>query len=109
MSVIDEVLQEEYERSSRISAALEAELAGLPRGSIRERVIKGKPYYYLQFREGGHVRSRYVSRDEVGVLRSQLVRRKEVLAALKEQKESRKKIERALGKEFAHGLSASGQ
>lgn len=98
MSVIDEVLAEEHARSLRISNALKRELAELPRGSIRKRVIKGRTYYYLQYREGYQVKSDYVRRDEVEALRARLKRRKEVVASLREQQSTRKRIERVLGK-----------
>lgn len=100
MSILEEVLAEEYERSERVSRALMAELADLPRGSVRERLINGRSYYYLQYREGSRVRSDYVPREDVGALRERLARRKEVVAALKEQERSRRQIEKALGKGF---------
>lgn len=37
MSIIEEVLLEEYGRSERVARALESELATPPRGSLRER------------------------------------------------------------------------
>ena len=100
MSIIEEMLLEEYDRSRRVSVALARELAGLPRGSVRERIIAGKTYFYLQFRDGSHVRSQYVPRSEVSELRRLLARRKEIVAALKEQERSRAQIERALGRRF---------
>ena len=39
MSIIDEVLLEEYERSLRISRALENENRDLPKGSIQKKKI----------------------------------------------------------------------
>lgn len=100
MTVLEEVLAEEYERSLRITRALESELAGLPKGSLRERVVRGRTYYYLQYREGGHVRSDYVRRENAERVRGDVERRKEIAAALKEQERSRRQIERALGKEL---------
>ena len=73
MSILEEALVEEYERSERVSRALAAELADLPRGSVRERVIDGRTYYYLQYREGCHVRSGYVPRKDLEQLRKRLM------------------------------------
>lgn len=98
MTIIEEVLEEEYQRSLRVSAALEKELDNLPRGSIRTRIIGGHEYYYLQFRDGPKVRSKYIKREDLGEVRRGLERRKSHMEALKEQKESRKMIERALGR-----------
>lgn len=100
MSILEEVLLEEYARSLRISEALEAEIAGLPRGSIRERVVGGRSYYYLQYRDGSHVRSDYIPRDAVDSVRGQLQIRAEDIAALREQERARKQIERALGRDY---------
>ena len=55
MSILEEVLMEEYDRSLRISRAIEAENALLPRGSVRKRMINGRPYFYLQYRDGTRV------------------------------------------------------
>jgi hypothetical protein len=107
MSVIEEVLLEEYGRSERVSSALEAELASLPHGSLRERVVDGRTYYYLQYRDGKHVRSDYVKREDAKRVRGLVARRKEVVAALKEQERSRKQIERALGRDFTHEHSGA--
>lgn len=100
MSVLEEVLMEEYDRSLRISRAMEAENADLPRGSIRRRDIKGREYHYLQYREGSHVRSKYLKADEVESMSRLISRRKENEKALKEQAKSRAQIIKALGKEY---------
>lgn len=97
MPILKNALEEEYQRSLRVTAALEREVAALPKGSIRKRTISGHEYYYLQWREGPRVKSRYVKRDEVEELQRQLDLRKSHVEALKEQKESRRLIERALG------------
>lgn len=81
-----------------MTAALEREVASLPKGSIRKREISGHEYYYLQWREGSRVRSRYVKRDELDELRRQLDLRKSHMEALNEQEESRRLIVRALGR-----------
>lgn len=98
MSVLEDVLREEYSRSLRLSQLMEQELAGLPKGCIRARVINGHTYYYLNHREGSKVASDYVRSSDVETLRAQLLRRRELKAALKEQETSRRQIERALGK-----------
>ncbi len=100
MSVLEEVLMEEYDRSLRISRAIESENDSLPRGSIRRRIINGRAYFYLQYREGSHVRSKYLKADEVEEIRLRLERRRENDAALKAQAKSRAQIVKALGKEY---------
>ena len=98
MPILENTLEEEYARSLRVTAALEREIAGLPKGSIRKREIGGHEYYYLQWREGKKVRSLFVKREDLAELRRQLELRKSHEEALKEQEEARKLIERALGR-----------
>jgi hypothetical protein len=100
MSVLEEVLIEEYDRSSRILCALEEENKTLPRGSIRRRLVRGREYYYLQYREGIHVRSKYVKKAELEHLQQNLKRRRENEEAIKELNKSLKQIIKALDKEY---------
>lgn len=100
MSVLEEVLREEHERSVRLSRLMEEELAALPRGSVRARLVNGREYYYLNHREGDRVVSDYVPASEVEALRAKVERRRELKAALREQERSRRQIERALGRDF---------
>lgn len=98
MSVLENVLEEEYGRSLRLSQAMENELSSLPKGSIRERKIGEREYYYLNYREGDKVKSDYIQADAVDELSKKIDRRRELKAALKEQEHSRKQIVRALGR-----------
>lgn len=98
MSVLDSVLQEEYERSCRLSTLIEFELRTLPKGSLRARKIRGNTYYYLNHREGKRVVSDYVARGRVDVLREQIERRRSLQAALKEQLSVQKRLRKVLGK-----------
>lgn len=97
MSVLEDVLSEEYARSLRLSRLMEKELTTLPKGSVRVRTIRGREYYYLNHREGDRVKSDYIPASEVEEVRAKVDRRRELKAALKEQERSRKQIERALG------------
>ena len=56
---IKSVLREELENSLQMEKNYERELAALPRGSLVRRVIKGKEYYYLVYREQGRFRAQY--------------------------------------------------
>lgn len=100
MAIIDEVLLEEYERSIRISKALEKENRDLPKGSIQKKNINNHNYYYLMFREGDKVKSQYVADGDVKALKQQIQLRKQNQKALKEQEQSRRKIVKALGEEY---------
>jgi hypothetical protein len=66
--IIKSLLREELENSLRMQKDYERELAKLPRGSLVRRMIKGRAYYYLVFREDGQFRSLYrgkVSAEEI--------------------------------------------
>lgn len=98
MSVLEDVLEEEYSRSSRLLVLMEQEISSLPKGSIRMRNIKGHEYCYLNYRVGNKVKSDYVPAADVDELRAKIERRRALAAAIREQKRSQKQIIRALGR-----------
>ena len=51
------------------------ELESLPRGYISRKMIRGRETFYLQWKEGGKVKSRYLKSDEVEGFRGQIRRR----------------------------------
>lgn len=98
VSVLEDVLEEEYARSSRLLGLMEQEIGLLPKGSIRMRNIKGHEYCYLNYRVGDKVKSDYVPAAEVDELRAKIERRRALAAAIREQKRSQKQTIRALGR-----------
>jgi len=64
--------------------ALQERIDKLPKGGITHRMINGKSYAYLQWRENGKQRSRTLSADEETVLIAQIEERKRLQAVLKE-------------------------
>ena len=97
MSVLDEVLIEEYERCERIKQFRLNKLSELPQGYLSRKVIKGKEYYYLQWREGKKVVSQYVSLPDVEGLKKLIEERKKHQLAIRELEENQKKIRRVVG------------
>lgn len=55
---------------------LESQIAKLPKGSITRKVIQGKVRYYLQWRDGDKVRSRYLKEAELPEFSAQIAERK---------------------------------
>ena len=51
------------------------ELESLPKGYISRKVIRGRETYYLQWKENGKVKSRYLKQGEVDGFREQIRRR----------------------------------
>lgn len=102
MSNVNDVLIEEYDRSLRLSNALQKDIDRLPIGSLQKKCISGKYYYYLQYRDGDKVKSNYVKHEEVEDLKKQLQKRKDSINALKEQKKTQSQLGKALGKKFVN-------
>ena len=63
---------------------IENQIDMLPKGSITKKVIQGKDRYYLQWREGDKVRSRYVKEAELPELSAQIAQRKNLQQKLVE-------------------------
>ena len=60
-----------------------SELAGLPKGCISQKRIRGKLAFYRQWTEGGKSRSQYLSAAEAVVFRKQMMRRRELQRKLR--------------------------
>lgn len=59
---IKELLKEELDNSLRMEHDYQRELAKLPRGSIVKKLIGGRIYFYLAYREGARVHFQYLGR-----------------------------------------------
>ncbi len=89
--------QVEYNRIIEKLNALEQKISQYPKGSLRRRTIRGRDYHYLQFRDGKHVRSRYVKECNVEDLRIQIETRKELETEAEELQKRLKKYARLIG------------
>ena len=94
MSILHDVLQEEWDRAKQLAAIYQEELSLLPKGSLTYKKIKGKPQPYLQWREGKKIKSRYVKKAELAELKKNLERRKELQKAIKRVAADQKKLEK---------------
>ena len=66
------------ENAARLYERLTEELAALPRGYISKKTIKGNTQYYLQWREDGKLKSKYIGKDKLADIERQIARRKEI-------------------------------
>ena len=82
---IKELLREELGNSVRMERDYRRALASLPRGSLVRKVIHGRAYYYLAFREKGRVRFKYKGRMD-----------KKAVAKYREAKQARVQYRRLL-------------
>lgn len=106
MSVLEEVLLEEYDRTKRIISALKKELNTLPKGSVQEKIIGGRKYSYLVYREGKNVRSDYIKKSDIEIVRNGIAKRKENETAIKELQNSINQITKAVGKDIINEHTA---
>lgn len=72
-----------YKRKISRKAKLQNELEGLARGYIREKHVRDHIYYYLQYRNGKQVISKYVSVADKGKVEKELQQRAEIEKELK--------------------------
>ncbi len=68
--------QSEYNKLNKELTMLQEKIGSCPKGSLRRRTIKGREYCYLQYRDGKHVRSRYISPGEVEELQIEIETRR---------------------------------
>ena len=72
----------EYDLIERI----EKRISELPKGYISQKNNRSKPQYYLQWKEDGKAKSKYISADDVDAIREQIEERKQLQKKLKELK-----------------------
>ena len=58
-------------------------LSELPKGTISEKLIKGNTYYYLKYRDGKKVISKYVGKDKIQEVRELVEKRRHIEALIK--------------------------
>ncbi len=89
-------LSDYHELDSELKELVE-KLKDYPKGTLRRRMIKGGVYYYLQYREGEHVRSRYIHGDDVENLHIIIEERRALEQRIKELKVRLETYARLLG------------
>ena len=75
--IISTVLQEKRRIDYMLEKYQEA-LAGLPKGTLSEKLVNGNTYYYLKYRDGKKVISQYIRKQDVGALRKQIEKRRHI-------------------------------
>lgn len=70
MNLILHTVMQEKQRIEYMLQRYQRELDGLPKGTISEKAVGGKVYYYLKYRDGKKVVSQYVSRKEIETVRA---------------------------------------
>ena len=89
MNLLLHTVMQERERIENMLAQYEAELSLLPNGTISEKNNGGKTYYYLKYRDGKKVISKYVSRRDIETVREQIEKRKHTEAMIRSLKDEK--------------------
>lgn len=101
MSVLSALIEKEENRNQNMIQKYSLELDSLPKGSLKQKHINGNLYYYLVFRDGNKIVSKYIGKDDKQIVevKEQLLRRKQVQEILKKllrEKEQIRKMEEIL-------------
>ncbi|OQX86939.1 MAG: hypothetical protein B6D55_04785 [Candidatus Omnitrophica bacterium 4484_70.2] len=88
MKVLKGILKESKEYYIEIKRKIEKKIGKLPKGSVKERKIRGRRYYYLQYREGKRVIHKYLGKNKPEELVEQIEERKALLEELKKVNEA---------------------
>ena len=98
MNILKGILSESKEHYLDAKQKIERRLLSLPQGSVKERRIAGKKYYYLQSRAGKKIVHQYLGKDKPESLIKQLVQVKFLKAELKKVSEALRMLNRAEGR-----------
>ncbi len=98
MKILKGILSESKEYYLRLKRQIERKIAELAKGSIKERKISGRKYYYLQRREGNKIVHKYLGRCKPEDLSKQIRRRRELKNELKKVNEALKILKRSEGR-----------
>lgn len=83
MNMILSMVLQEKQRIDYMLARYHETLSELPKGTISEKLIKGNTYYYLKYRDGKKVISKYVGKDKIQEVRELVEKRRHIEALIK--------------------------
>lgn len=98
MKVLQGVLSESKEYYLDVKKKIDKKLLNLSRGSIKEREISGKKYYYLQYRKNKKIIQKYLGRIRPEVIIEQIKYRNLLKKELIKINEALKIIRRSEGR-----------
>lgn len=80
MLLLEEIVMQERLRIEHMIKSYEDELVTLPKGTLVQKTIQNNSYFYLQYRDGKRMVSKYVGKDEQRIheIQQELDRRKQV-------------------------------
>lgn len=87
MNMILTTIAQEKKRIEYMLAKYKEAQDRLPRGSISEKVVGDRTYYYLKYRDGKKVISQYIRKSQVVKIREQIKKRKHIESMIKSLQE----------------------
>jgi len=97
MSLIYETVKKEKSRIEFMLNEYNMRLEILPKGTITEKRVNDKVYYYLKYREGGKIVSKYVSQSDKEKIDFEISERQHIETMIKSLKQELKFADKALG------------
>ena len=98
MSIPKDILKESKQHYIEARCKIEKKLLLLPEGSVKERVISGRKYYYFQYRKGKKVIQKYIGKVKPDKLIKQLRERRLLKVELRKVNEALKVLKRSEGR-----------
>ena len=83
MNMILATIAQEKKRIEYMLEKYNKEYDRLPKGTISEKKVGQKTYFYLKYREGKKVISHYIAQSDVDQIRTQIEKRKHIEIMLK--------------------------
>ena len=93
--LVRSVFEDEFERNKRLISRYEKEIERLPKGTVFKRKIGNQEYYYLNYRDGKKVVSKFLGNVvdyNIEELKENLNKRKDLSKVIKKLKLERKEI-----------------
>ncbi len=102
MSVIKNVLEDEYNRLNQLIKKYKKEINKLQKGSISYKNIKGHTYAYLAYRDKGKLNFKYLGKESENIkkISEGIKARKKYESLLKAAQKNLKEIKKAVGKKI---------
>lgn len=89
LNLILHTVTQEKRRIEYMLLKYQNELSALPKGTISEKIVGEKTYYYLKYRDGKKVVSKYVSKKEIESVRALVEKRRHIEAMVKSLQEEK--------------------
>lgn len=96
MNLLLRTVIQEKNRIEYMLTKYNTELDSLPKGTISEKAVGEKTYYYLKYRDGKKVVSKYLRSDKIEEVREQIEKRRHIEAMIKSLQQEKQIADKAL-------------